>query len=86
MVTRDDFLNVLDEWQDTMPDISNEAAYVLAEFIHALHLWVDSRYYPQMVAYLNEITPDKSHLKIPWDPCDEEANNDTSSFNNEKSL
>ena len=54
------------------PDLSDEAAYEIAEFLEALSLAFDEHYFAQIQRHYRAINPKRSELvDPPWkdDPC-----------------
>jgi hypothetical protein len=50
------------------PDLSDQAAYEIAEFLEALILAFDERYYAQIQRHYRAINPRRSDLSDhPWD-------------------
>jgi hypothetical protein len=57
MMIADDFLDELNKWNDELPNISNESAYELSEFLHMLMQWVDVRYHTQISEHFDDNIP-----------------------------
>ena len=54
------------------PELSDEAAYEIGEFLQALHLAFDERYFAQIRRHYRALNPQRSELsERPWEDDDE---------------